>query len=359
MPAKAGIHIKPGVAQLDTSLRWYDKIKLSHATIKFMWQFGPKLSVGVDLDAQSVKIACLLKQWGKYKLVSYGIFPREQTNGIKAFLEDPKLKKASFRVSMQDTLFKARRLELPPAPEHEVPKMLEMALNAQLPKSPEHYILRYQPLQKSAFIAEKSVLDLYVKELEDFGIYAPKILEPKANSLATSTLYNHPLKPGVRYTLVDIGQSTAIFLVISKEGLLFSRNLSEASGDELNKQISKSMDISITNVTKLVAKDPNFLSIKNPEAKAALIQWLYKVTIEIQNSIENYQIHFPEDHIQQQLFITGGACQISGLSSYISDTLKLPAQLLEPFAQLDRSGFPKGQLENISHYFGTAIGLAL
>lgn len=303
-----------------------------------MWKLG------IDLGSESVKIACLSQSRHEFSLVSYGLFYREHVESIRETLMHPNFKGASIRVSLKDSLIKIRKLELPKAPEDDLKQMVKMALLPHLAEPPDNYILQYQPLQKLVFISERKQIEDYLLELKAFGIHHPAILEPRMNASVFAALHNYPLNPEQRIAIVDIGKSSALFSVISSEGLLFGRNLSEASGDDLFKQIP--------------ATKPELLTFKNPDIKEAMIQWLYKVAIEIQNSIENYQIQFPKQTITE-LLLTGGACKISELSNYIQDTLKIQTTFLHTFKQINTSGFPQVNFENQEHFYATAIGLAL
>ncbi len=290
-------------------------------------------TVGVDLGSESVKIVCLAKKKNEYRLISYGLFHREHPELIRETLQHPNLKRANIRVALKDSMVKIRKLELPPAPPEDLDQMVKMAMSQNLPEPIASYILRYQPEQKIVLISEKKQIDEYLLELRQFGIVNPAILEPNSNTLVHAALYNHPLSNNQRYAIVDIGHSAARFSVVSEYGLVFGRNLSEASGADL-------------------------LALQNADAKTALMQWLYKVAIEIQNSIENYQIQFPGVQVGE-LLLTGGISKFQGLSAYVQDTLKIKTGFLKAFQKINTSGFPHVLFEDLEQNYATAIGLAL
>ncbi|MES2504572.1 MAG: pilus assembly protein PilM [Myxococcota bacterium] len=323
-----------------------------------MWKFGSKWSVGVDLGSESVKIVCLAQTGKTYNLVSYGMFYREHVEAIRETLSHPNLQKANLRVSIKDSLVKIRKLELPPAPADELTQMVQMALGQQLAGPIENYILRYQPLQKAVFIAERKQVDDYLVELKQWGILNPAVVEPRLNSLALAALHNHPIQAGERLAIVDIGRGTALFAVVSNEGLLFGRNLSDADGEDLFKQIANRMGSSVEEVDRRKRADPAFLTLQNPDAKEPIIQWLYKVAVEIQNSVENYELQFPNQKVTG-LILAGGASKISGLSGYVQDTLKLSATYIDAFARVNTSGFPVENFGEQGHFYAAAVGLAL
>ncbi len=324
-----------------------------------MWPFDQKLSVGIDLGTESVKVVCLSKSRGEYELVSFGQISQKNTDDLRTFLQNPQLEGASLRVSMKDSLYKSKKLELPPVPEDELAQMLALSLGPSLDGSVEDYVLRYQPLQKVILISEKAQLDVFTQELQEMGIARPDVIEPRVNALAMSVGYNHPFTQAVqRQAVVDIGHGSALFLVSSSEGLLFSRSLSDASGRDLLGHIATSYEISVDEILRLRDADPEFLTLKNLKAKSAIIQWLYKVTIEIQNSIESFQLQFPQEKVTD-LLITGGASKTSGIVSYVSDTLKIPVSPLQAFRQINTSGFPGVNFEAIDNLYAVAVGLAL
>lgn len=290
-------------------------------------------TVGVDLGSESVKIVCLAKKKSEFHLVSYGVFYRQHPDLISETLQNPSLKRANVRVAMKDAMVKMKKLELPPAPPEDLEQMVKMAMSQNLPEPINHYILRYQPNQKMVLISEKKQIDEYLAELKQFGIINPAVLEPKTNTLVHTALYNHPLGDNQRYAIVDIGRSVALFSVVSESGLVFSRNLSEASGLDLSHQIKT-----------------------NPQE--GLFQWLYKVAIEIQNSIENYHLQFPELKVNE-LLLTGGASKLEGLSAYVQDSLKIKTGYLKTFQKINTSGFPQIAFEDLEQHYATAVGLAL
>ncbi len=324
-----------------------------------MWPFHQKLSVGIDLGTESVKVVCLSALRGEYELVSFGQISQKNTDDLRAFLQNPQLDGASLRVSMRDNLYKSKKLELPPGPEEELNQMLGLSLGPSLGGPVEDYVLRYQPLQKIVLISEKAQLDSFKQELQGMGIGDIDVLEPRVNALAMSAVYNHPFNNAIqRQAVVDIGHGSALFLVASPEGLLFSRNLSDASGRDLLNQVALSCGVPFEEAMRLRDADSDFLTLKNPNAKTPIIQWLYKVAVEIQNSVESYQLQFPKDKVTD-LLITGGASKTSGIIGYVSDTLKIPVSPLRAFRQINTSGFSGADFEQIEHSYGVAVGLAL
>lgn len=316
------------------------------------------LTVGADFGSESVKIICLDKRRNEYNLVSYGLFYRDQQDLIREVLLDPRLKRAEFRVSMKDSMVKIHKLELPPAPPEDLDQMAKMAMSQILPEPIDNYILRYQPLQKIILVSEKKQIDEYLLELKPFGIMNPAILEPKVHTLVHAALHNHPLRHEQQYAIVDIGKSIALFSVISENGLVFNRNLSDASGLDLISHIAQDLKLPIEEIDARRRSDPTFFSLQHPESKNAFIQWLYKIAIEIQNSIENYQLQFAGQKVEEFL-LTGGLSKTPGLISYIGDTLKTKTGHLKAFQKINTSEFPQAAFEDIEQHYATAVGLAL
>lgn len=316
------------------------------------------LTVGADFGSESVKIVCLDKRRNEYNLVSYGLFYRDQQDPIREVLLDPRLRRAEFRVSMKDSMVKIHKLELPPAPPEDLDAMVKMAMSQILSEPIDNYILRYQPTQKVVLISEKKLIENYLLELKPFGIVNPAILEPKVHTLVHAALHNHPLSREQQYTIVDIGKSIALFSVISENGLVFNRNLSNASGFDLMSHIAQDLKLPIEDIDARQRADPTFFSLQHPESKNAFIQWLYKIAIEIQNSIENYQLQFAGQKVEE-LLLTGGLAKTPGLSGYIGDTLKIKTGHLKAFQKINTSKFPQVAFENIEHHYATAVGLAL
>jgi Tfp pilus assembly PilM family ATPase len=137
-----------------------------------------------------------------------------------------------------------------------------------------------------------------------------------------AALRNHTLSDTRTYAIVDIGKTAASLVVIANQTLAFARTLSETSDKE------------------------------------AFEQWLAQLAIEIQNSIENYQIQFGGLKIDE-LFLTGGFSRKEGLLAYLESTLKIKISDLKSFRNINTSSFRRINFDELEQYYAAAMGLAL
>lgn len=326
-------------------------------------------SVGVDLGTEHIKVACLAKNEGHYQLMAHAFFKRENKEGIQEAFRHPEIRTGEIRVSIEDPTMKIRKVDLPQAPEEEMNEIVKWGLNDVLRESLENYLFRYYPLPGEpsekgkpylVFAIQKEKLQQHLSALKELGLLRPQIIEPQIHALSLSVAYNYERTKEDCYALIDFGKSLTYFAVIFSDALLFCRPLGDISGEALTLQISRDLGINKEDAAhyKVSSVKANIPQTQAATLKDTMNHFFSKVSIEVQRSMDNYFVQFPNQPITH-LLLTGGGAQLSGLVKHIEETLKVPTSLLETFQKIDITRFRSEDLEEKKHYYGVATGLAL
>lgn len=334
----------------------------------FLQKQTQRWSVGLDIGTDSVKLICLAPHQEQKQLMAHATFARNDVGSIKEALRQSAIKDSDLRVSIQDPSMKIKKLDLPDVPVDEVEEVIRWGMKDAVggDQSIEKYVFRHLSLSAQmeqklkpylVFGLEADKIAERQSEVRKLGVGRIDILEPHIHALANSV--QHSLKPenNQRVAVVDFGKSLPVFLVVSSEGLLFARNLNGVSGEALTMQICRTLQISFDEAEKIkMGSGQNERNEKIPQETTR--QFLSRVAIEIQNSLDSFMLQSQQFPVSQ-ILVTGKGARFHYLREHLHDTLKIPTHFLNPFQNLDTSRFGAPEMEEIALNYGVALGLAL
>ncbi len=298
--------------------------------------FGVKKTVlGIDVGSKTTKIALLSFVGGKARLEKCAIaetgFADEGFIGnLRSFLNEQKVKGLSAAASFDDSSMIIRKMELPKMPDADFQEALRWSLREHVEMDPSEYTVAFSLLKEDAggegtilqivayAVNRQAVLD-FKNKLAQVGL-SPHMIEPEPVSLAATL--DRCEQPYEHYIAgVDIGASHTLFYVVGNGVFVFSRPI-------------KGIDLSV------YEKEPNEFS--------------QKLGIEVQKSIDTFQVNFEMQNISA-LYLSGGGALIEGLDNYLETNMGIKTKLLDPFKTISGSEAFVGLR---SELFAKAIGLA-
>lgn len=299
--------------------------------------FGSKKSVlGIDIGSKTTKIALLSFVKGKAKLEKCAIaetgFADEAFIGnLRSFLAEQKVKGLSAAACFDDPSMVIRKMELPQMPEQDFQEALRWSLRDHVEADPSEYVVTYSHLKENpsdqegtiqqivAYAVKRQAVQEFKSKLEQVGL-SPHMIEPEPVSLA-STL-DRCEQPYENFIAgVDIGHSHTLFYVIGNGVFVFSRPI-------------KGIDIVD------YEKEPQEFS--------------QRLAIEVQKSIDTFQVNFEMQNISA-LYLSGGGALIDGLDQYLETNMGMVTKFLNPFKTVSGTEAFEGLR---SELFAKAIGLA-
>lgn len=295
-----------------------------------------KSILGVDIGVKKTKVVQLAFS-GKAQpevvtceLLDTGWSDESFQANMKAFLHDSKLKNSLAAVSFEDPSLVIRRFELPKMPELDLIEALKWNLRDHIESDVEQYTIKYSKISEIeegdlvkteivVYAAKKSAILDFKLRVEQVGLLV-FMIEPSAVTLASALDRFMPEEN--RYIAgVDVGYHQTKFYVVGDRTFIFSRPV-----PGVNYEIYE----------------------KNPE------DFPQRLAIEIQKSIDTFQVNFRMQEIRH-ICLSGGGALIEHLPEYLQKNMGLEVSSMNPFSSIlvgDLSASLPPEL------FGQAVSLA-
>lgn len=265
-----------------------------------------------------------------------------------------------------------RIIQLPKMSELEIENAIkfEMEANIPLPLSDSYY--DWQILGESSIkidhqdilvsVAPKSVIDPYNDLIKNAGFF-PKIFE--LESIASSRALIPNLKTERPTLIINLGATQISFIIFSNEAPRFSTSVNTPFRNHLTHYISEYMKISMEEAEKI--KRSAGLDKTKYEGKIfkALEPALQSLIAQIEDFADYYASHAQHEHTNKakiaKVILCGGDANMIGIAPYLSEILKIPVELGNPWINILPS--PMKEIPLMSYEkslaFTSCIGIAL
>ena len=352
-------------------------------------------TIGLDIGSHSIKLIGLeMTSKGPFlahvgiKEIPYGEQREDPTfvsEAIKALFREVGLKPGKINLTVSDPSIHIRRITLPSMPKSELREAVRWEMKSHLPFPVESAQIDYLILGE-ATDKDLKRLDLIVvacpRQLIDrsLAIAEGAGLRPMHLGAGPFALWNllltiDRIEKEEVIALVDLGaEKTGIYLF--QDGILqFSREVTPG-GMDLTRAIMEGMDSDeeqqllydraerIKHEMGIPSKDfyeKNGGQSMNLSKIPFLIRpVLERLAAEIGRSFDYYRNQFHIERIDR-LFLTGGGANIKNIVTYLSETLRLPVERLNPFDKIlfDAKKIEAQLLEPRGSAFAIALGIAL
>jgi type IV pilus assembly protein PilM len=173
---------------------------------------------------------------------------------------------------------------------------------------------------------------------------------------ASSRLFVQAENNEVPAVLIDFGSVSSDMTIYDKT--LVVTGTSPGGGDYFTDTIAEALKVSKQEAHIIKTKYGMGLSKKQQEITDALQPYLTQLTKEVRRMIRYYQDRSEPDHKIGQIVTMGGGANMPGLSEYMTNQLRMPVRMCDPWQQLDFVKLqPPSNVEK-SMYM-TVAGLAL
>jgi type IV pilus assembly protein PilM len=352
-------------------------------------------TIGLDIGSHSIKVVGLQMTSKGPFLTHAGIkeIPhREQredptfiSETIKALFREVGLKPGKVNLTVSDPSIHIRRITLPSMPKSELREAARWEMKSHLPFPVES--------AQIDFVILGEVTDKDLKKLDLIVAACPRQLIDRSLAIAEGAglrpihlgggpfaLWNllsalgHFEKEGVT-GLVDLGaEKTGIYLF--QDGILqFSREVTPG-GMDLTRAIMEGMDsdeehhLLYDRAEKIkhemgIPSKTFYQKNGDPSSNQSKIPYLVRPILErliaeIGRSFDYYRNQFHRERIDR-LFLTGGGANTKNIATYLSETLGLPVEKLNPFDKIlyDAKKIETQFLDQRGSAFAIALGIAL
>lgn len=209
-------------------------------------------------------------------------------------------------------------------------------------------------LELLAVAAPKAIVDTHLDLVKVLG------LEPVAFDIsigAAGRLFeSQDRNNDIPTVLIDFGSLSADITVHDKTVIITSTVA--GGGDIFTDLIAKNLGVSSAEALVIKTKYGLAKSKKQDEILQALTPDLDKLVKEIQRMVRYYEERANEKQKIGQVVTMGGGANMPGLSEYLTNILRLPVRMLDPWASLSLGNL-KPPLDVEKSIYVTAAGLSL
>jgi len=335
------------------------------------------MSYGVDIGSTAVKVVQVRRTFGGYKIVgaarkrvddpasvqkalTEALGPRNgQRAGVVGLsgrdinlqiVQQPAMKPLNYRVMMGYELDQRRG------------EATDMYLDYCTLREPDQFFPQYLALiglGKCAYVDDR--IGLLVKSNLDVRDAVP-------NSFALFTAYRsaYDPEPGT-VLLLDIGSDNMDIAFVRAGRLIFARNVSSgarifdtqiAGATECSPEEAEARKVKLANLGPPEgAEDELAESLRGPVRSAA-----GQLSGFITSSINHAKMQLNDKELAvDKVYLSGGGSRVRGLADYLSSSLKMPVEVLDPFKKVDTSAVEAmggGAIRELPTDLAVALGLA-
>ena len=205
-----------------------------------------------------------------------------------------------------------------------------------------------------AVAVPKKIVDSYVALAKVLGL---ELVALEATIASSSRLFVHTELSDVPTVIIDYG-SISSDITIFDHGIVVTGTVG-GGGDNFTDLIAEALDISKSEAQVIKAKYGLSYSKKQKEITTALKPTLEQILKEIRRMIRYYEERYGDDRKIVQIVTLGGGSNMPGLSDYMTNALRLPVRMSNPWDKhvMFKNIQPPGGVE--SSMYITAAGLSL
>ncbi len=350
-----------------------------------IWPFSRRTSkkfLGIDIGTSAIKIVELSKTRERVKLENYGemiirtvnekpfrtferstllLSDQDIAEAINNILAKAQIvtKDAFFCIPDFSTFFSF--LELPPMTQQELPSAVQFEARQHIPIPLSEVILDWSIIEDGIPGKRKSKLNILLvavphEIINQYQAIAKLCqiralsLEAEVFGLVRSLIKNKKNIIG----LVDIGAQSTTFNIVENGSLKITHSF-DISGNELTSVLSKSLNIGYNEAEVLKRK----YGVRTPEMPVGRILTPFVDLLAGEIDKISRSFHKAEGKEIEKIILAGGLALLPGLNEYLSNWLKKPIEIGNPFVDILYPPDLEEVLKEMGPSYAIAVGTAL
>ena len=253
-----------------------------------------------------------------------------------------------------------RAMTLPPMRRGDIAEAVRLEAEQYIPVPIDNLYMDYVISSESdkgidllAVAVPKKVVDSYLTLTKLLGLEAVAM---ETTISASSRLFVQAEQSGVPTVLIDLGSLSADITIYDKA--LVVTGTVAGGGDNFSDLIAKQLGVTKQEAHVIKTKYGLGFSKKQKEITEGLSPILDQLGKEIRRMIRYYEERTTTGKKIGQVVTMGGGANMPGLSEYLTNMLRLPVRMCDPWQHMDFAGLqPPNSIEKSMYV--TAAGLAL
>lgn len=332
---------------------------------------------GLDIGFSSIKVMQIVDHGKNQQVIGYGVAsydPKTTKDGVIVDLEGlAKVTKELFeknivgtintrRVALTVPVAKTynRIVTLPVMSKKDLYSAVQMETSQYVPVPVDELYIDYaitgqnkESIELLVVAVPRNIIDSYMTYAHMLGL---EVCAIETTISAASRLVAHSEREKSPTILIDFG-SVSVDITIYDQQLVVTGTVA-GGGDTFTELIAKKLDVSQQVAHTVKTKYGLGVSKKQKDIQEALEPILSSLTKEVKKMLRYYDDRASSKQKINQVITMGGGANMPGLSEYITNELRLPARMCNPWNNLEFEKLqPPSELEK--SIFVTAAGLAL
>ncbi len=343
--------------------------------------------VGLDLGSHAVKAVALRRNRRGWSLLAAGelsmpfgeVGTQAQVSETAATLLDTLgLRRARIAAALSGHAVIVKRLALPSMSAAELAEAIPWEAEQYIPFALSDVQLDYQVLEGPSALPAEALDVLLVAARRDRVLErvatieqtgrSPVVLDVEAFALANAYQANYPERTDGLAALVHIGRGTTVVCVLEHGQVAFTRDISLGGGAYLD---ALERDLGLDSASAQRALRTPAVGGAGVAGNGAagdgvggVLQDVHRqFVLEIRKTLDFYW-STSRPVTLDRMVLSGGACQIEGLRTVLTDEFQVTVELSDPFRQIARPSRREGHLLHFdpdvdAPAYAVAVGLAM
>lgn len=353
----------------------------SMKTINQTNQFGnfykDKPIFGLDVGFSSIKVMQIDLHDKRYQVAGYGVASFDASAIKEGIIVDPEaIAKVSYelfnknlvgdittrRVAVTAPAARTftRTLTLPKLSSKDLDDAVRLETEQYVPVPIEQLYVDYMVLNKNdkeqeilAIAIPKKIVDSYLQLTSLLGL---EVVAVETTISSASRLFVQAEQSDIPTVLIDLGSLSADITIYDK-GLIVTGTV-PGGGDSFTAAIAETLGVTRAEAHIIKTKYGLGLSKKQKELTQGLSPILDQMLKEIRRMIRYYEERSGTDRKIGQVVTMGGGANMPGLSEHMTNLLRLPVRMCDPWQKMDFKGLQPPNTIEKSMYV-TVAGVAL
>lgn len=339
--------------------------------------------VGLDIGSSAIKVVQLKESKGRYFLQKFGVKPLEPevivdgtvmdegrvVSAIRELFEEANVKNKYVAVSISGHAVIVKKISLPPMPDEELEGQVKLAAEQYIPFDINEVNIDFHVLPLDTSEAQQedmSVILVAAKkdkineltELVKAAGLVPMVMDVDAFAVENMHAINYPMAKEETTALVNLGASVMNVNIVRTGSSLFTRDI-PLGGNRYTEAIQREIGLSFEEAEEIKKKDRG-----DDSGRVSVSGVMDGVNAEVASEIARTVDYFKTSSTNAELsrvLICGGVARARGLINQLSDRMQLPAEMADPFAEIDVTGcdIDPDLLAELAPSAAVGVGLAL
>jgi type IV pilus assembly protein PilM len=349
---------------------------MSNKTTSYFYHDKPVF--GLDLGYSGLKVMQL--DWNGHKrpkVIGYGVTSYARETIKDGTIVDPEtIAKAAYElfqnnlvgeittrrvaVSVPASRTYNRTMSLPPMAAKDVAAAVQLEAEQYIPVPLDELYMDYDIISHSdkgvellAVAVPKKVVDSYLALTQLLGLEAVTM---ETTIAASGRLFVQAEQSDVPTVLIDLGSLSSDITIFDKT--LIVTGTVPGGGDDFSDLIAQKLGVTHQEAHVIKTKYGLGLSKKQKEITEGLSPILDQLGKEIRRMVRYYEERTTTKDKIRQVVTMGGGANMPGLSEHLTNMLRLPVRMCDPWQHIDFDGLQSPNTTEKSMYV-TVAGLAL